>query len=94
MNNSTSKLEIPAEILEKTDKDVIDDIKKLPARSVLGLLAQRSQQLRDLRQSVCKLLGVLVPDLDLPDAGQRSLDDNTIDALLKDVLDANTETNK
>eukprot|EP00794_Sanderia_malayensis_P000413 gene413-1048_t len=93
-SNSTLPIGIPKDIEKKTDQDVVDDIKKLPANKVLGLLAQRSQQLRDLRQSVCKLLGVLVPDLDLPDAGKRSLDDNTIDVLLKDVLDANTDPAK
>ena len=88
------KLEIPPDILKVTDKEVIAELNKLPHRSVLGILAQRSQQLKDLRQSVCKLLGVLVPDLDLPETGSKSLEDNTIDALLKDVLDANMDSAK
>ena len=84
--------EISADILKTTDEDVIANIRALSPEKVLGTLAQRSQQLMELRQSVCQLLGVLVPDLNLPDSQRRSLDDNTIDALLKDVLNANTDS--
>ena len=56
-------------------------------------LVEAKSQLRDLRSNVCKLLAVLVPELDLGDTTQKNfLDDCTVDELLKQVLDANTQS--
>ena len=71
---------------------IVEDIDALPADRMRTMLVQRSQQLRDLRESICKLLGLLVPEINLPRPEAMPLDDNTIDVLLRDVLDANRDT--
>ena len=71
---------------------LVEDIDTLPADRMRTMLVQRSQQLRSLRESICQLLGLLVPEINLPRPEAMPLDDNTIDVLLRDVLDANRET--
>ena len=83
---------ILSEILNNADEDVIDDVLKIPAERTRNMLLQRSQQLRDLRKSICQLLGLLVPEINLPRPESMPLDDNTIDVLLRDVLDASRES--
>ncbi|XP_065057252.1 MORC family CW-type zinc finger protein 3-like isoform X2 [Rhopilema esculentum] len=83
---------ISQDVFKNVDKDLIEDIKRIPEGKARTFLMQRSQQLRDLRKSICQLLGLLVPDLNLPQPGKMPLDDNTIDVLLRDVLDANKDS--
>lgn len=74
--------------VEGVDNDLIVKLSKLNKEQQWITLAQSAQQLRNLRDNVCKLLRVLVPEIDL---GEKSeiLDDTTIDNLLKQVLEAN-----
>ena len=82
---------IPTDVLENTSQVIIDDIISHNKESLVKSFALRCQQLMNLRASVCKLLGVLVPDLSLPEVQDNMLDDDTIDQLLKEVLEANKE---
>ena len=83
---------ILSETFNNADEDVIEDVEKIPAEKTRCMLLQRSQQLRDLRKSICQLLGLLVPEINLPQPETMPLDDNTIDVLLRDVLDASRES--
>lgn len=65
----------------------------LKPQEIFDELIESKSKLRDLRSNVCKLLAVLVPELDLGDTEQKNfLDDSTVDELLKQVLDANTQS--
>ena len=73
-------------IVAKFDQDILEEIEKIPKDNMKDSLLQRCQQLRDLRRSICQLLGLLVPEINLPRSETMPLDDNTIDVLLRDVL--------
>lgn len=74
--------------LEGVDNDLIIKLGKLSREEQWIKLAQSAQQLRNLRENVCKLLRVLVPEIEL---GEKAdiLDNTTVDNLLKQVLEAN-----
>ena len=74
--------------VEGVDDDLIVKFSKLNKEEQWIKLAQSAQQLRNLRDNVCKLLRVLVPEIELGDKSE-ILDDTTIDNLLKQVLEAN-----
>ena len=74
--------------VEGVDDDLIVKFSKLNKEEQWIKLAQSAQQLRNLRDNVCKLLRVLVPEIELGDKAE-ILDDTTIDNLLKQVLEAN-----
>ena len=74
--------------VEGVDDDLIVKFSKLNKEDQWIKLAQSAQQLRNLRDNVCKLLRVLVPEIELGDKSE-ILDDTTIDNLLKQVLEAN-----
>lgn len=86
------KMSSSSEIEKKADKDIMDDVQKLSSDKLRNILVQRSQQLRDLRKSICQLLGLLVPEINLPRSETMPLDDDTIDVLLRDVLASNKES--
>ena len=76
----------------RTESEVVEeDLQNTSLERTRNMLHQRSQQLRELRISICQLLGLLVPEINLPRPETMPLDDNTIDVLLRDVLDANRE---
>ena len=77
--------------LEGVDNDLIIKLGKLSKEEQWIKLAQSAQQLRHLRDNVCKLLRVLVPEIELGDRSE-ILDDTTVDNLLKQVLEANLNT--
>ena len=77
--------------LEGVDNDLIIKLGKLSKEDQWIKLAQSAQQLRNLRDNVCKLLRVLVPEIELGDKAE-ILDDTTVDNLLKQVLEANLNT--
>lgn len=77
--------------LEGVDNDLIIKLGKLSKEEQWIKLAQSAQQLRNLRDNVCKLLRVLVPEIELGDKAE-ILDDTTVDNLLKQVLEANLNT--
>lgn len=74
--------------LDGVDNDLIIKLGKLSREEQWIKLAQSAQQLRNLRDNVCKLLRVLVPEIELGDKSE-ILDNTTVDNLLKQVLDAN-----
>ena len=74
--------------LDGVDNDLIIKLGKLSRAEQWIKLAQSAQQLRNLRDNVCKLLRVLVPEIELGDKAQ-ILDNTTVDGLLKQVLEAN-----
>lgn len=74
--------------LEGVDNDLIIKLGKLSREEQWIRLAQSAQQLRSLRDNVCKLLRVLVPEIELGDK-EEILDNTTVDNLLKQVLEAN-----
>lgn len=80
------------ELTKEVDKDIREDAQKIPLEKMRETILLRSQQLRDLRKSICQLLGLLVPEINLPRSETMPLDDDTIDVLLRDVLDANKES--
>jgi len=77
--------------LEGVDNDLIIKLGKLSKEEQWIKLAQSAQQLRHLRDNVCKLLRVLVPEIELGDKSE-ILDDTKVDNLLKQVLEANLNT--
>ncbi len=74
--------------LEGVDNDLIIKLGKLSREEQWIKLAQSAQQLRHLRENVCKLLRVLVPEIELGEKAEL-LDNTTVDNLLKQVLEAN-----
>ena len=76
--------------LDGVDNDLIIELGKLSREEQWIKLAKSAQQLRHLRDNVCKLLRVLVPEIDLGDRSE-ILDDTTVDNLLKQVLQANIQ---
>lgn len=78
--------------LEGVDNDLIIKLGKLSREEQWSRLAHSAQQLRNLRDNVCKLLRVLVPEIELGDKTE-ILDDTTVDNLLKQVLEANLHPN-
>lgn len=74
--------------LDGVANDLIIKLGKLSREEQWIKLAQSAQQLRNLRDNVCKLLRVLVPEIELGDKSE-ILDNTTVDNLLKQVLDAN-----
>lgn len=76
--------------LDGIDSDLIIKLGKLSQQQQWIKLAKSAQQLRNLRENVCKLLRVLVPEIELGDKAE-ILDDTTVDNLLKQVLEANIQ---
>lgn len=76
--------------LDGVDNDLIIKLGKLSREEQWIKLANSAQQLRHLRENVCKLLRVLVPEIELGDKAE-ILDDTTVDDLLKQVLEANIQ---
>lgn len=76
--------------VDGVDKDLIIKLRKLSPEEQWIKLAKSAQQLRYLRDKVCKLLRVLVPEIDLGDRTE-ILDNTTVDDLLKQVLEANIQ---
>ncbi|XP_029214012.2 MORC family CW-type zinc finger protein 3-like isoform X3 [Acropora millepora] len=76
--------------LKDVDNDLITTLRKLSPEEQWIRLAKSAQQLRCLRDDVCKLLRILVPEIEL---GERAeiLDNTTVDDLLKQVLEANVK---
>ena len=76
--------------MEGVDKDLIVTLGKLRPEEQWIKLVKHAQQLRYLRDNVCKLLRILVPEIEL---GERAeiLDNTTVDDLLKQVLEANIQ---
>ncbi|KAL9968838.1 hypothetical protein ACROYT_G020977 [Oculina patagonica] len=74
--------------LDGVDNDLIIKLGKLSREEQWIKLAQSAQQLRNLRENVCKLLRVLVPEIELGEKAEL-LDNTTVDNLLKQVLEAN-----
>lgn len=76
--------------VEGVDKDLIVTLGKLRPEEQWIKLVKHAQQLRYLRDNVCKLLRILVPEIEL---GERAeiLDNTTVDDLLKQVLEANIQ---
>lgn len=74
--------------LEGVDDDLIIKLGKLSREEQWIRLAHSAQQLRSLRDNVCKLLRVLVPEIELGDKAEIR-DNTTVDNLLKQVLEAN-----
>lgn len=74
--------------IEGVDNDLIIKLGKLSKEEQWIKLAQSAQQLRNLRDNVCKLLRVLVPEIELGEKAE-IMDDTTVDNLLKQVLEAN-----
>ena len=67
--------------LKDVDNDLITTLRKLSPEEQWIWLAESAQQLRCLRDDVCKLLRILVPEIEL---GERAeiLDNTTVDDLL------------
>ena len=78
-------------VLNDVDNDIIVKLGKLNRHEQWIKLATSAQQLRNLRGNVCKLLRVLVPEIELGDKTE-ILDDTTVDDLLKQVLEANLQS--
>jgi predicted RNase H-like nuclease (RuvC/YqgF family) len=70
-------------LMIKRNKEV--EAKKEEVQSKGNELREKTRQLKILRGNVCKLLQVLVPEIDVESEG----DGETVDDLLKQVLDAN-----
>ena len=83
MENLVGQLNEKSALLIKRNKDV--EAKEQEVRSKETELKEKTKQLKVLRENVCKLLQVLVPEIDVESEGG----EETIDDLLKQVLEAN-----
>ena len=81
--NLMGQLNEKSALLIKRNKEV--EAKGEELRSKDAELQNKTKQLKILRENVCKLLQVLVPEIDVESEGG----DETIDDLLKQVLEAN-----
>lgn len=76
------------------DKSIVDAVKEMSPQQQFKALLSRTQQLYELRGNVCKLLRVLVPELEVDDR-QENFQDRTVDELLQQVLEqAETSENE
>lgn len=76
-------LEAKSVQIQHKDKEIVE--KKTALKVMDNILNKRTKQLKVLRDNVCKLLQVLVPEIDVESEGH----DEGIDDLLKQVLEAN-----
>lgn len=83
MENLVGQLNEKSALLIKRNKDV--EAKEQEVRSKETEVKEKTKQLKVLRENVCKLLQVLVPEIDVESEGG----EETIDDLLKQVLEAN-----
>ena len=88
-NSKTEKEKLTRDLGEKSAllikrKKEIEE-KKEEVQSKGNELREKTRQLKILRGNVCKLLQVLVPEIDVESEG----DGETVDDLLKQVLEAN-----
>ena len=76
------------------NKDDVEEAAKIskqePQQEMTELITAK-RHLRALRANVCKLLRLLVPELELDDGKEAMLEDTTVDELLQQVLAANTQ---
>jgi hypothetical protein len=81
MNISISDDNIP-----NIDTNIVEKVRLMSPQQQFQALLSRTQQLYDLRGNVCKLLRVLVPELEVDDR-KENFEDQTVDELLKQVLE-------
>jgi len=86
--NKGENEEMPRTVNDRGN-DLAQDVWKIPEGKLRAMVVEKCEQLRDLRRSIYQLLDVLVPELAASQPEIMSLDDDTVDVLLQDVLDAN-----
>ena len=82
--------EIPKEMLNDIDDDIIEDLKSQTFQSLCITLATRTQKLRNLKNKIYICFQSLLNNFSTPVNGEE-IDDKVIETILEEIMQVNLE---